>query len=72
MPAGAMFALLFVLTFAASHAAEHVDTLQRVAEAGEFRIGYVPDAPPLSFRASDGNAMGYSTDMGRRIAPAFR
>jgi ABC-type amino acid transport substrate-binding protein len=67
-----MSAFLFVLTFASAHAAEHVDTLQRVAETGEFRIGYVPDAPPLSFRGSDDNAMGYSTDLCRRIASTIR
>lgn len=46
MLTGAMFAFSFVLTFAIAHAAEHADTLQRVAETGEFRIGYVPDATP--------------------------
>jgi ABC-type amino acid transport substrate-binding protein len=67
-----MFAFLFVLTVASAHSAEHVDTLQRVAETGEFRNGYVPDAPRLSFRGSDGNTTGNSTDLCRRIASTIR
>ena len=61
-----------VLMFATANADNHVDTLKRVSETGEFRIGYVPDAPPLSFEDSNGNVVGYSIDLCRHIASAVR
>ena len=61
-----------VLMFATANAENHVDTLKRVLETGEFRIGYVPDAPPLSFRDSNDNVVGYSIDLCRQIASAVR
>lgn len=66
-----LIAFLLVAAFAASYAENHTDTLARVAETGEFRIGYVPDAPPLSFRDGD-NVVGYSIDLCRHIASAIR
>jgi len=68
----ALIPLVLLLTFATSNAENHVDTLKRIAETGEFRIGYVPDAPPLSFRDSENNVTGYSIDLCRRIASATR
>ncbi len=65
-----VFSLLIAL--ATAHAESHNDTLKRVSETGQFRIGFVPDAPPLSFRDNDGNAAGYSTDLCRHIASAVR
>jgi glutamate/aspartate transport system substrate-binding protein len=47
-------------------------TLARIAESGIIRIGYVPDAPPLSFEDEDGNVVGYSIDLCRHIASAIR
>ena len=47
-------------------------TLARIAETGEFRIGYVPDAPPLSFSNDSGEVTGYSIDLCRHIASAIR
>ena len=47
-------------------------TLARIAETGSIRIGYVPDAPPLSFDDEDGNVAGYSIDLCRHIASAIR
>ena len=61
-----------VLLFAARNAENHADTLKRVSETGEFRIGYVPDAPPLSFRDGDGKVVGYSIDLCRHIASVVR
>ncbi len=49
-------------------ASAQAGTLARVAETGEFRIGFVPDAPPLSFVDSDGTAIGYSIDLCNQIA----
>jgi len=46
-------------------------TLARIAKTGEFRIGYVPDAPPLSFADENGEVTGYSIDLCRHIASAI-
>ncbi len=53
-------------------AQELTGTLGRIADSGELRIGYVPDAPPMSFRDSDGNVAGYSIDLCRVIAAEVR
>lgn len=64
---------LVVLGLAAPAAAQELTgTLKRVAETGEFRIGYVPDAPPLSFHDEDGNPIGYSVVLCRYIANAVK
>jgi len=61
-----------VLMFAVANADNYNHTLKRVSETGEFRIGYVPDAPPLSFLDGDSNVVGYSIDLCRHIASAIR
>lgn len=68
----ALIALSFVFLFSASGAAEHNDTLDRIAKSGEFRIGYVPDAPPLSFTDGNGDAIGYSIDLCKHIAASVK
>jgi len=60
------------LPLATANAESHHDTLKRVSQSGEFRIGYVPDAPPLSFTDSAGDAAGYSIDLCRHIASSVR
>ncbi len=47
-------------------------TLERIKSSGEFRIGFVPDAPPMSFLDDQGNAVGYSIDLCRTIAGSIR
>lgn len=64
-------ASLALLTVAGTAMADS-PTLARIAETGEIRIGYVPDAPPLSFKDDDGNVTGYSIDLCRHIASAIR
>jgi ABC-type amino acid transport substrate-binding protein len=64
--------LLLIFSFATSNADSHTGTLKRIAETGEFRIGYIPDAPPLSFEDDEGNVVGYSIDLCRRVAAATR
>jgi len=64
--------LLLIFSFATSNADNHTGTLKRIAETGEFRIGYIPDAPPLSFEDSEGDVVGYSIDLCRRVAAATR
>ena len=47
-------------------------TLERIAETGEIRIGFVPDAPPLSFKDFEGDAIGYSIDLCKHIATTVK
>ena len=47
-------------------------TLKKVKQTGEFTIGFVPDAPPLSFADDTGAAAGYSVELCRRIAAAVK
>lgn len=47
------------------------ETLERIKDRGEFRIGYNPDSRPLSFTLN-GAAAGYSVDLCRRIAAGVR
>ena len=68
----ALIAASLLLTFATATAEAQVDTLKRIAETGEIRIGFVPDAPPLSFLDGDGNAVGYSIDLCRHITATIR
>ncbi len=68
----ALIAVSLLLIFAAANGETQVDTLKRVSETGEIRIGFVPDAPPLSFLDGDGNAVGYSIDLCRHITSAIR
>lgn len=66
--------VLFLALCAASFAfaEDYESNLDRIAETGEFRIGFVPDAPPLSFIDGDGSPVGYSIDLCRRIAAGIR
>jgi ABC-type amino acid transport substrate-binding protein len=63
--------ILAVFALSSSAFAES-PTLKRIAESGMLRVGYVPDAPPLSFKDEDGNVVGYSIDLCRHIASAIR
>jgi len=53
-------------------AQELTGTLKRVADTGEFRIGYVPDAPPMSFLDTNGKPAGYSIALCRFVANAVK
>jgi len=64
----ALLSLLLFLLLAPANA----DTLARIAESGELRIGFVPDAPPLSFVDDNGDAVGYSIELCRHIADAVK
>ena len=62
--------LLFVtaLMSVQAEAADPTSTLKRIAASGEFRIGFVPDAPPMSYVDADGKTVGYSIALCRHIA----
>ncbi len=68
MRIGAMTLLAIVLSPGALMAQ---GTLERIAKRGEFRIGYDPDARPLSF-VENGKPVGYSVDFCERIAVGVR
>ena len=53
-------------------AQERTGTLKRIADSGEFRIGYVPDAPPMSFDGPEGKPVGYSITLCRSVAGAVK
>ena len=67
-----LLSLVAILAFTTANAQKQVDTLKRIKDTGEIRIGFVPDAAPLSFRDEDDNVTGYSIDLCRRIASAAR
>ena len=64
--------LLFFLVGGLAQAGAAESVLERIAETGAFRIGFVSDAPPLSFVDEDGTASGYSIDLCRHIAFSIR
>lgn len=64
-------AVLLAALVLSSTALAESPTLQRIAETGEIRIGYVPDAPPLSFEDAEGKVAGYSIDLCRHIVSAI-
>jgi glutamate/aspartate transport system substrate-binding protein len=55
-----------------SHGQELTGTLKRVADTGEFRIGYVPTTPPMSFHDGQKTPVGYSIALCRNIAGAVK
>jgi glutamate/aspartate transport system substrate-binding protein len=64
---------VIALGFASYASAQQLTgTLKRVAETGEFRIGYVPDAPPMSFDDGSDAPVGYSISLCRNIANAVK
>lgn len=66
-----IFAGLCVLSGTAS-AQELTGTLKRIADAGEIKIGFVPDAPPMSFLDDKGVPTGYSIELCKRVAASVK
>lgn len=62
---GAMLAVSLAVPVAAQ-------TLERVREAGEFKIGYREDAAPFAFKTEAGEAAGYAVDLCRIVAQAVK
>ena len=48
------------------------DTLKRIKDEGEIRIGYREAKEPFSFSDADGQVTGYSVDLCKRIAAAVQ
>lgn len=65
--------LMFAMILSWNAGAEELTgTLKRIADSGEFRIGYVPDAPPMSFDDADGNPAGYTIALCRTVTAAVK
>jgi len=63
---------IFILIFASTGAiAGDMPTLDQVKQTGKFRIGYREFEPPMSFM-EDGNVVGYSIDLCKRIATGVK
>jgi len=65
-----LLAACFLCTTAAAQ--ELTGTLKRIADSGEFRIGFVPDAPPLSFIDQQGKPAGYTIALCGTVAKAVK
>ena len=65
--AGTMVLIAAVGLFCVPPGAAAEGVLDRVAETGEFRIGYATGSPPLSFNDADGKPAGYSIELCRHI-----
>ena len=48
------------------------DTLDQIRKSGEIRLGYRIDAPLMASNDANGQAVGYSVDLCRRIATAVK
>lgn len=69
------FSILLLASFllcATSAAQELTGTLKRIADSGEFIIGFVPDAPPMSFVDEQGKPAGYSIALCSTVASAVK
>lgn len=63
---------LSVLVPDTGNAERRSPTLERIAESGVFRVGFVPDAPPMSFVDANGTPRGYSISLCNHIAKHVR
>jgi ABC-type amino acid transport substrate-binding protein len=64
--------LAALLLSAAATAQELTGTLKRIADTGEFKIGFVPDAPPMSFADDQGAPAGYTIALCNTVAAAVK
>ena len=64
-----LFFVGLVVIFAAGAAA---DTLHRIKRSGTVKIGYRTDAPPFSYRKSNGKISGYTVDLCRGVVENLR
>ncbi len=69
---GTIGLLLTLVTMISGPASAASTTLDRIAERAELRIGYVPDAPPMSFRGESDTPTGYSIALCKRVAKAIK
>jgi glutamate/aspartate transport system substrate-binding protein len=56
----------------AATAQELDGTLKHIADTGELSIGFVPDAPPMSFINDEGKPVGYTLSLCATVANAIK
>lgn len=66
------FMIVLLMLGLASTVQAAPDTLKRIKDNGEIRIGYREATEPFSFKADDGRAAGYSIDLCGRVATAVQ
>lgn len=64
--------LIALLSMAISTAGLAADTLARARETGTLRLGFRLDAPPYSYRATNGDPSGYIVDLCREVAAGVK
>ena len=66
------YILLLLMTFSligtSSVSADSSSTLDSIKKSGKIKIGYRQSEPPMSFDDENGNPVGYSIDLCKRIA----
>lgn len=67
-----MLILALCLATTSAAAKELTGTLKRIADTGTIRIGFVPDAPPMSFLNKDGKPSGYSITLCNTVVSAVK
>lgn len=65
-------AIMALLALGALPAIVNGGTLDQIKKAGEIRLGYRTDAPPLAFKDSSGQPSGYSVELCQRVAAAVK
>lgn len=70
------FLLASIIFIAFAHTGAIADdtskTLNQIKETGKMRIGYRETEPPMSFKDGEGNPVGYSIDLCKRISAGVK
>jgi ABC-type amino acid transport substrate-binding protein len=65
-----VLAAVAAVSIGAPALAQPAGTLKKIADARSIALGYRLDAPPFSYRGSNGEPTGYSVDLCRRVVAA--
>ena len=65
-----LLAAVAAVLFAAPALAQPAGTLKKIADARSIALGFRLDAPPFSYRGSNGEPTGYSVELCRRVVAA--
>ena len=60
---------VFAIAFSINGFAQ--ETLKKVAERGELRVGMTANQPPFTMKAKDGSVIGYEADLANMLAAAM-
>ena len=67
-----LVSIFFIVFSSSSVIAGDISTLEQVKNTGKFRIGFRESEPPMSFLDKEGNPIGYSIDLCKRIAAGVK